>query len=81
MSKIKALTPQAWVAIALAVVAAATFIAGMIIHWLPTNWKRRYRLWFSAMPLWLMVLAVCLGIIVIYQFVTADMQPFRYFQF
>ena len=59
----------------------AMFIAGMIIHWLPTNWKRRYRLAFSAMPLWLMVCAVCIAIIVIYQFVTADMQPFIYFQF
>jgi len=59
----------------------AMFIAGMVIHWLPTNWKRRYRLWFSAMPLWLMVVAVCVAIIVIYQFVTADMQPFIYFQF
>ena len=59
----------------------AMFVAGMVIHWLPTNWKRRYRLIFSAMPLWLIVLVVCLAIIVIYQFVTADMQPFIYFQF
>ena len=59
----------------------AMFIAGMVIHWLPTNWKRRYRLAFSAMPLWLMVIAVCVAIVVIYQFVTADMQPFIYFQF
>jgi D-alanyl-lipoteichoic acid acyltransferase DltB (MBOAT superfamily) len=59
----------------------AMFVAGMLIHWTPTNWKRRYRLAFSAMPLWLMVLAVCIAIIVIYQFVTADMQPFIYFQF
>ena len=59
----------------------AMFVAGMVIHWLPTNWKRRYRLWFSAMPLWLMVGVVCIAIIVIYQFVTADMQPFIYFQF
>ena len=59
----------------------AMFVAGMVIHWLPTNWKRRYRLMFSAMPLWLIVLVVCLAIIVIYQFVTADMQPFIYFQF
>ena len=59
----------------------AMFIAGMIIHWLPTNWKRRYRLWFSAMPLWLMVFVVCAALVVIYQFVTADMQPFIYFQF
>jgi D-alanyl-lipoteichoic acid acyltransferase DltB (MBOAT superfamily) len=59
----------------------AMFVAGMVIHWLPTNWKRRYRLAFSAMPLWLMVLVVCLAIVFIYQFVTADMQPFIYFQF
>ena len=59
----------------------AMFIAGMVIHWLPTNWKRRYRLAFSAMPLWLMVIAVCIAIIVIYQFVSAEMQPFIYFQF
>ena len=59
----------------------AMFVCGMVIHWLPTNWKRRYRLWFSAMPLWLMVIVVCVAIIVIYQFVTAEMQPFIYFQF
>ena len=59
----------------------AMFVAGMVIHWLPTNWKRRYRLAFSAMPLWLMVIAVCIAIVVIYQFVSAEMQPFIYFQF
>lgn len=59
----------------------AMFIAGMVIHWLPTNWKRRYRLWFSAMPLWAIVIAVIIAIAVIYQFVTADVQPFIYFQF
>jgi hypothetical protein len=59
----------------------AMFVAGMLIHWIPTNWKRRYRLWFSAMPLWLMVMAVCAALIVIYQFVSAEMQPFIYFQF
>ena len=59
----------------------AMFIAGMVIHWIPTNVKRRYRLWFSAMPLWLMVIVVCLAIVVIYQFVSAEMQPFIYFQF
>ena len=59
----------------------AMFVAGMVIHWLPTNWKRRYRLWFSAMPLWAIVIAVCIAIAVIYQFVTADVQPFIYFQF
>ena len=59
----------------------AMFVAGMLIHWIPTNFKRRYRLWFSSMPLWLMVIVVCLAIVVIYQFVSAEMQPFIYFQF
>ena len=59
----------------------AMFGAGMVIHWLPTNWKRRYRLAFSAMPLWLMVIAVCVAIVIIYQFVSAEMQPVIYFQF
>ena len=59
----------------------AMFVAGMVIHWLPTNWKRSYRLWFSAMPLWAIVIAVIIAIAVIYQFVTADVQPFIYFQF
>ena len=59
----------------------AMFVAGMLIHWIPTNFKRRYRLWFSAMPLWLMVIVVCLAIVIIYQFVSAEMQPFIYFQF
>ena len=59
----------------------AMFVAGMVIHWLPTNWKRRYRLWFSAIPIWAIVIAVCIAIAVIYQFVTADVQPFIYFQF
>ena len=59
----------------------AMFAMGMLIHWLPTRWKRRYRLYFAAMPLWLMVVIVMICIVVIYQFVTADTQPFIYFQF
>lgn len=56
-------------------------VIGMIIHWLPTNFKRRYRLWFAYMPLPVMVLVVVLAVFVIYQFVTADLQKFIYFQF
>ena len=57
------------------------FVAGMIIHWLPDKFKRRYRIYFSAMPLWLMVLLVVAAIFVIYQFISADLQTFIYFQF
>ena len=53
----------------------------MIIHWLPDRFKRRYRLWFAAMPLWLMAVVVVATVFVVYQFITADLQPFLYFQF
>lgn len=56
-------------------------VIGMIIHWLPTNFKRRYRLWFANMPLPVMALIVVLAVFIIYQFVTADLQKFIYFQF
>ena len=57
------------------------FAVGMAVHWLPARFKRRYRLWFASMPLWLMVLVVTLIVVFVYQFITADLQPFIYFQF
>jgi D-alanyl-lipoteichoic acid acyltransferase DltB (MBOAT superfamily) len=57
------------------------FILGMIIHWLPEHFKRRYRLWFALMPLWAMVFVAVFAVFVIYQFISADLQAFIYFQF
>ena len=57
------------------------FILGMIIHWLPERFKRRYRLAFSSLPLPVMALVVILTVFVCYQFITADLQSFIYFQF
>lgn len=57
------------------------FAVGMIIHWLPEHTKRCYRYAFAVMPLWLMALCTSLVIFLIYQFVTAELQPFIYFQF
>ena len=57
------------------------FVLGMVIHWLPTKFKQWYRINFAMMPLWLMVLVVAATVVIIYQFITADMQPFIYFQF
>ena len=57
------------------------FVAGMIIHWLPDRFKRRYRLAFAALPLPLIILAAAAAVLLAYQFITADMQPFIYFQF
>ena len=57
------------------------FVVGMIVHWLPERFKRRYRLAFSALPLPVMALVVVLIILFFYQFITADLQSFIYFQF
>ncbi len=57
------------------------FALGMVIHWLPARFKRRYRLWFASLPLWLMGLAAVAVVFAVYQFITADLQPFIYFQF
>ena len=56
-------------------------VIGMIIHWLPEDWKRRYRLIFAQMPLAVMALLVVISVFIIYQFITADLQTFIYFQF
>ena len=57
------------------------FVLGMIIHWLPTRFKRLYRICFAKMPLPLMAIVTVFIIFICYQFVTAEMQPFIYFQF
>lgn len=57
------------------------FVVGMLIHWLPVSWKRRYRLSFAMLPLPVICLAAICTVFVVYQFVTAEMQPFIYFQF
>ena len=56
-------------------------LIGLIIHWLPENFKRRYRIWFATMPLPLMIVFCALVVFVVYQFITADLQSFIYFQF
>ena len=59
----------------------ALVIAGMIIHLLPARLKRRYRLTFASLPLPVMAVVTAIVIFILYQFVTADTQPFIYFQF
>jgi hypothetical protein len=59
----------------------AVFVFGMIVHWLPDRWKRRYRIAFARLPLPVMALVVFLVVFGVYQFITADLQSFIYFQF
>lgn len=57
------------------------FAAGMLIHWLPDRFKRSYRIAFARLPLFWMALLVVFAVFVCYQFITADLQSFIYFQF
>ena len=57
------------------------FAIGMAIHWLPERWKRHYRISFAMLPVWAMLLITVAAVFGLYQFVTADLQPFIYFQF
>ena len=61
--------------------AFTVIVAGMIIHWMPAKLKQRYRLSFALLPLPLMAISAVFIIFVVYQFMTADLQAFIYFQF
>jgi hypothetical protein len=57
------------------------FVLGMIIHWLPDKFKRRYRYCFANLPLTVQLIIVVVTLFIIYQFTTSELQPFIYFQF
>ena len=57
------------------------FVVGMMVHWLPSRVKRWYRVRFAQLPIWAIILIVVAAIVGVYQFVTADLQAFIYFQF
>ena len=54
---------------------------GLIIHLLPVKWKRWYRVRFALLPLPVMLLITVATVFLVYQFITADLQAFIYFQF
>lgn len=56
-------------------------LLGYIIHWIPEKFKVRYRTFFSGLhPVFMILLGACL-VILMYQLMSGDMQPFIYFQF
>ena len=57
------------------------FLLGMVIHWLPSHVKRWYRVRFALLPIWAIILIAVVTVVGVYQFVTADLQAFIYFQF
>ncbi|MCE2790049.1 MAG: hypothetical protein LW630_09085 [Saprospiraceae bacterium] len=56
-------------------------LVGYVIHWLPEDWKVKYRQWFATLPLAVMLLLSVLLFLLFYQAMSAEMRPFIYFQF
>ena len=57
------------------------FLTGMVLHWLPTPFKRSYRKWFIKTGPVIKVLIVTATVILIWQTLSAEFIPFIYFQF
>lgn len=56
-------------------------LIGYLVHWIPESFKEKYRLGFAKLPLPAMGLCVVLIVFFLYQMMSAEMQPFIYFQF
>jgi D-alanyl-lipoteichoic acid acyltransferase DltB (MBOAT superfamily) len=54
---------------------------GFFTHWLGQKWKDKLMNGFIAAPLWLKVVISAIVVIIVYQSISAEMQPFIYFQF
>jgi len=56
-------------------------LTGYILHWIPSSTKEFFRGAFINLHWSAQLIVVCVTILCAYQFVTAEMQPFIYFQF
>jgi D-alanyl-lipoteichoic acid acyltransferase DltB (MBOAT superfamily) len=56
-------------------------VLGYVIHWLPSSFKTYYKSVFVNLPVWAQVIVSFVAVFVLYQVISADMQPFIYFQF
>jgi len=59
----------------------AVMTVGFIIHWLPSTWKESYRSQFAKAHLLVQAATAIVVILILKQVVSADLQPFIYFQF
>ena len=56
-------------------------IFALYVHWIPESAKDKYRDWFINTPVWLKIIICTAVVFIIYQSLSADLQPFIYFQF
>ncbi|WP_206082067.1 MBOAT family O-acyltransferase [Maribellus sediminis] len=54
---------------------------GFVIHWLSQKWKDRIMNWFIDSPIWMQAVVAAVTVVIVYQSISSDMQPFIYFQF
>ncbi len=54
---------------------------GFVTHWVSDKWKEKITNWFIRAPLWLKAVIATMVVIIVYQSVSSEMQPFIYFQF
>jgi hypothetical protein len=59
----------------------ALIIIAFVIHWLPSQTKENYRGLFIRTPLVVKIFIFVIAAFIIYQFKTAELQPFIYFKF
>ncbi len=59
----------------------SVLIFSFAVHWLPSKFKERYRMFFAESPNWMKIVAVLLVVFAIWQVRTAEIQPFIYFAF
>jgi len=56
-------------------------IVGYLIHWIPSRYKAQLQQRVSTAPVWALFLMSLLSVVVIYQILSAEVQPFIYFAF
>ena len=54
---------------------------GFVIHWLSYDLKEKITNWFIETPIWLKAVIAAVVVILVYQSISSEMQPFIYFQF
>lgn len=54
---------------------------GFVIHWISENLKEKIANWFISTPIWAKAVIVAITVIIVYQSISSEMQPFIYFQF
>lgn len=59
----------------------AVMSLGYLIHWIPASKKRALRFWVAQSPPWMLFVLSLGAISVIYQILSAEVQPFIYFAF